>query len=458
MIKFFPITFKQKVSIASQNANLNRRREKIWEISHWSEENEQFILKFVNLLLNVDDTVTINFKNTVNNTNTVEFRGSNAESCLILSNLASLISQSFTYLVTNDVTTRSTLLHRISKIIHIMNLLRNTYLPKISNNNSDLTIQYATFIHSLYSAHYYEILALDPTSKDKPQNYLSASSLFQSAIRLNPYQKFSFNLYEKQYMNQINGIIEFSNQERAEYNIGSAIYYLRMAHSIFNSCDKTFQKNNSIFGTNLASNLSSLENENMRLYHETVSARNPLPTINEFDQIIYQELALPKFEVINADTINKTCEEIQATIKTIQNVSDSINVLLSLVFECDGARKQKNAIIYSDVSLATQTPKIDIIETDINQMFYWINSSKTTVPHVFDLEATCRKLSSMKQQLEEDIIQHVNEIDHDVALNKVKNVNSELKFYQIPQVFTDELAQQIEKCLEIMEQLNNIMV
>lgn len=474
MLNVFPIPLRKLISSKTENQYLLVKREKAWRISHYSDGNINFLMHYATKLLKSQSSSEIIVANSLDKSEIpIKYSGTVSEAVLVFWNIASLLSDSLKYLLMDDKQTRQIYYDRISLILKLFYSLQTEFLPSLNlDSKSDMTIQNATFYHSIYSAHFYEILLKNKDDfKVTTINSLIASKYFDAATKIYPSQFTKIkdglqNLKNKSIYYNIRSIISHSNSEKKEYHIGSSIYFINLALDQLNSTNKQFRS--SAFFPELQTEINEfktqIERDNRIIYFERVGCNIPLPEIEQVDPILRSGInSLLANDLKDDERLNKDLNEIITKTDQIKNVllniSDSISMLTSLLYECDSSRKSINTKLYQNADM-DQWKKLDVIqgieqiERRIENIFSWISSARTVYSPVFDIDNSCQKLVVLKKKAQSII--GLDMIDSNEVDDIIASINSELAQYETIRNIENQMSQNTEECFKIMEKISSI--
>lgn len=491
MFSLFPIPRRKLISITSENEIMSKKRDRAWKIVLWSEENINFLFKYASTLLHSQISSELISTNVIGPPIQTKYSNAFSEGILILWNIASILSDSLAYFPINDKTTREIFKERISTILKILYSIQTDFLPSIQmDSKSDLQIQNVAFYHIVYASHYYETLVMIG-EKDNENlsavtlNSLVASKYFYAASKMNPFPT-NFMIGNTNYSSidlinnrvtlyNIKSLISHSNDEAKKYKIGSAIFYLNLALEALNSSPSSFQSTEyfSMLNQEVMNKKKNLEDDNKRIYFCLVKSENPLPEIQNVDEIIHSGIKSNlQIYCSNNEKIKKELNELNELIdkqrKMLINSADSISILTSLLYECDSSRKQINSQIYAssdsnnaasegtknEINLQLMLKNLTVIENEINIIFSWISTAKVAHPSSFDIDHTCEILSDLQENLRNTVGKYFMEYDINESEQIISSAKSKIGFISISQDFLDDIAKKTEACFQIMEKIS----
>ena len=469
MLNVFPIPLRKLISSKTENQYLLEKREKAWRISHYSDSNIQFLMHYASKLLKSQSSSEIIVTNSLDKSEIpIKYTGTVSEAVLVFWNIASLLSDSLKYLLMDDKQTRQIYYDRISLIIKLFYSLQTEFLPSLNlDSKSDMTIQNATFYHAIYSAHFYEILLKNKDDFTVTTiNSLIASKYFDAAAKFTKIKDGLQNLKNKSIYYNIRSIISHSNSEKKAYHIGSSIYFINMALDQLNSANKQFRSSEFFpeLQTEINEFKTQIERDNRIIYFERVGCNIPLPEIEQVDPILRSGInSLLANDLTDDERLNNDLNEIITKTDQIKNVllnvSDSISMLTSLLYECDSSRKSLNTKLYQNADM-DQSTKFDVIqgieqiERRIENIFSWISSARTVYSPVFDIDNSCQKLMELKKKAQSII--GLDMIDSNEVDDIIASMNSELAQYETIRNIDNQMSQNTEECFQIMEEISNI--
>lgn len=491
MISLFPIPLRKLISIKSDNEILSTKRTKAWQITLWSEDNINFLFKYAAILFKSQIQSELISSNVIGSSS-IQIKYSNAfsEGCLILWNIASILSNSLIYFPLNDKKTREVYKERIEIILQIFYSLQNEFLPSIQiNSKSDFTIQNVAFYHTVYSAHYYEILLLigEANNEDLTTmtlNNMIAENFFKAASKINPFpSNFSVQknnhpcidiIVNKISLYRIKSLVSQSQDEERKLQMGSSIYYLNLALEAINSSPKSFRSTEIFTEINqeVLSKKKIMEEYNRKIYFNLIKCENSLPKIQSVNDILHSGIN-PKleFNFSNNENIKQKINELNQLIdkqrEMLINSADSISVLTSLIYECDSSRKKINSRIFAssdpnnrskegnnELDLPSMLSGVSKIENDINLIFNWLSLAKTAHPSSFDVDNSCEKLSNLQEKLKNTVGKYFVELDPEESERIISSIKGEVILISISQKFLDDIAVKTDECFQIMEKIS----
>lgn len=488
MLSLFPIPLRKLISVNSENEILSKKRVKAWQITHWSEENINFLFKYAAILLHSQIPTELVSSNVICSSLQIKYSNAFSEGCLILWNIASILSESLIYFPLNDKKTREIYKERISTILKIFYSLQVDFLPSVQfDSKSDFTIQNVVFYHTLYSAHYYEILVLIGEASNENLNTITlnniiAENYFKAANKMNPFPS-NFSIQKNQYpcvdiitnriyLYQIKSLISQSKDEEKKFKFGSAIYYLNLAVEALNSVPKSFRSTENFSKLNqyVQNTKKMLEDDNKRIYFCLIERQNPLPEIQCVDEVIHSEIK-SKLEIdfsIN-EKIQKEINELNQMIDNQREMlissADSISILTSVLYECDSSRKKINSRIFASsdsknaennaaTNLSSLISVVSEVENDIKLIFNWLSLAKSAHKSSFDVDRSCEKLSNLQEKLNNSVGKHFVELDVEESERIISSIKAEVILIAVSQEFLNEIANQTDKCFQIMEKIS----
>ena len=492
MLSLFPIPLRKAISVTTSNEILSKRRTKAWQITHWSEDNINFLFKYAAILLHSKIPVEIVSSNVIGASTQIKYSNAFSEGCIILWNIASILSESLIYFPLNDKKTREIYKERISTILKIFYSLQIDLLPSIQfNSKSDFTIQNVAFYHTLYAAHYYEILILIGEANNEnlttlTLNNIIAENYFKAANKINPFPS-NFSTQKNYYpcidiiinrisLYHINSLITQSRSEEKNLLMGSAIFYLNQAVEALNSVPKSFRSTDTFTKLNqdVQNKKKSLEDYNKRIYFCLVRCESPLPEIQCVDEVLHSEIKNKlELDFSNNEKIKEEINELNKSIdkqrEMLINSADSISILTSILYECDSSRKKINSKIFAssdtsnkntqnnnELNLPSMLNNVSEIENDLSLIFNWLSLAKTTHPSSFDVDHSCERLANLQEKLKDSVEKYFVELDVDESKRIISSIKAEAISISISQDFLDDIAKQTDKCFQIMEKISNL--
>ena len=458
MISLFPIPRRSLVSSSAKSPVVKTIRDKAWEITQWSESNMKYLLNYVSRLLHSKKQSNILVQNVIGSSTQIQYSENVAEGILVLWNIAAILSDSLKYFPIDDKKTRQIYKNRISEILKIFYSIQTEYLPSVKvDKKSDLNINTIAFFHTIYSAHFYEILAM---CEKRTTDFLIASKYFKGAEKMNPFSRSKFPFNQKSIFYHIKAIQNYAKELESKLSIGPAIYMLNIAMSEFSSAPRDLRNSNTELENEIRSKLNQLEEDNKTIYFD-FNKNGSLPEIEDIDETLHSGFKIDPPQQDDSNYIKSTFDEINERIDKIRNTavntSESISTFTTLMFECDSARKQINSTIFSShMPSVTMIQGFTDLENQIEDLFKWLSKAKTSVSIAFDIDVICNTLDEIQKKLNQVIGTEIDLIEKVDAEPFFSQLNEEINSCEIPQSFINELAQETEKCFTILENLSSL--
>ena len=450
MLEVYPLPIRKVTGLRTNNAILARKCELFDQIAYYSDVNDEKLFRFASLLKRSRSNFTLETENIFNNTKKISLDGPAAASCFVLWNLAALLSQSISILTTRDTHTMSEISRRLKRIIQIFYYLKTEGIPSMTPNRvTDMTVQLCTFYHCVYSAHLYEFLLLTEAT---PENYMCAVMFFEAADGFNPTGK-------KQFVEKVNwlrllAIESHAKREESLQNYGSSIAFLQQAMKLFDSCPRSQRKQRSDWIANLKTKLAAEQKDNTELYHEAIAIATPLPSGDNVQPEITQTLDFTIDSPADTQELDAIVERVTQTEQTLKRCADSFAMLVTLVCECNSARKLANEKLFTDKNpTEARLAFLKSVEIEVENLFEWIGVTQSTSLAIFELDANLEKLNGIRERLKEEIIPFMSEIDRDEANLMLDSLKEELLTLVLPPSFESDMATKIAQCLTLTEKL-----